>query len=50
MGPQCQMVRFTEASERLVNLYTIVGESRAYRAARTAYLRESAHSGMPIGA
>jgi hypothetical protein len=44
------MVRFTEASKRLANLYAIVGESRAYRAARMAYLRELANSGMPIEA
>ena len=39
--------RLEVQASRLVNLYSIVGESRAYQAARTSYLRELASLGMP---
>ena len=47
-GLDCE--RLEVQASRLLNLYAIVGESRAYRAARTAYLRELASLGMPIEA
>ena len=47
-GLNCE--RLEVQASRLANLYAIVGESRAYRVARMAYLRELAHSGIPIEA
>ena len=44
-GLDCE--RLEVQASRLVNLYSIVGESCAYRASRTAYLRELASLGMP---
>ena len=44
-GLDCE--RLEVQASRLVNLYGIVGESRAYLTARTAYLRELASLGVP---